>query len=86
MLRRLLMFCLLLIAAPSGAQEQDGAEPMLLVATKMDAAQDPDRIARLRQLAKERDLPFFQISGVTGEGLDGLRHAMAESLGMYKTA
>jgi GTP-binding protein len=62
------------------------AKPMLLVATKLDAAQDPERIARLRQLAKEQDLPFFQISSVTGEGLDRLQHAMAEFLGVYKTA
>jgi len=54
------------------------AKPMILVATKMDAAQDPARVAALRRIAAERSLPFFPISSVTGEGLDRLRYAMAE--------
>jgi GTPase len=53
-------------------------KPMLLVAAKIDAAQDPARIESLRALAAERGLPFFAISSVTGEGLDPLRFAMAE--------
>jgi GTP-binding protein len=58
--------------------EDLAAKPMLLVATKMDAAQDPARVAALRSLARRRKLPFYQISSVTGEGLDELRFAMAE--------
>jgi len=54
------------------------AKPMFLVATKMDAAQDPARVESLRQIAEQRNLPFFQISSVTGQGLDELRYAMAE--------
>jgi len=54
------------------------AKPMIVVATKMDAAQDPERVARLRQLAEERGLPFFEISSVTGQGIEALKHAMAE--------
>ena len=53
-------------------------KPMILVATKMDVAQDPDRLARLRKLAAERDLPCFEISSVTGQGIDALKFAMAE--------
>ncbi len=53
-------------------------KPMIVVATKMDAAQDPDRVAALRDLAKERGLPFFEISSVTGQGIDALKFAMAE--------
>jgi len=53
-------------------------KPMLLVATKIDAAQDPDRIESLRALAKARGLDFFAISSVTGKGLDQLRFALAE--------
>src|SRR5439155_5565023 len=55
-------------------------KPMLLVATKIDAAQDPARVEALRMLASERGLPFFAISSVTGEGLDQLRYAMAERI------
>ena len=58
--------------------EELAAKPMILVATKMDAAQDPARVESLRQIAKQRGLPFFQISSVTGQGLDELRYAMAE--------
>jgi hypothetical protein len=44
----------------------------------MDAAQDPARVESLRQVAAERGLAFFEISSVTGQGLDELRYAMAE--------
>jgi GTP-binding protein len=53
-------------------------KPMILVATKLDAAQDPERVASLAKLAQERGLPFFKISSVTGEGIDALKRAMAE--------
>ena len=58
--------------------EELAAKPMILVATKMDAAQDPARVESLRKVAAERHLPFFEISSVTGLGLDELRRAMAE--------
>jgi GTP-binding protein len=57
--------------------EELAAKPMIVVATKMDAAQDAERVESLRQMAADRGLPFFAISSVTGEGLDELRHAMA---------
>ena len=52
-------------------------KPMLVVATKMDAAQDRSRVDSLAQLARERGLPFLQISSVTGEGLEELKFKMA---------
>ena len=58
--------------------EELAAKPMILVATKMDAAQDPARVESLRKVAEDRKLPFFEISSVTGRGLDELRYAMAE--------
>jgi len=48
------------------------------VATKLDAAQDPERVASLEALARERGLPFFKISSATGEGLAALKRAMAD--------
>lgn len=60
--------------------EDLAAKPMIVVATKMDAAQDPARVESLRRIAEERGLAFFQISSVTGQGLDELRYAMAEQV------
>ncbi|MCP5117515.1 MAG: GTPase ObgE [bacterium] len=55
-------------------------KPMLVVATKMDAAQDPERVASLERLAAERKLPFHKISSVTGEGIDRLKRALGKRL------
>jgi GTPase len=54
------------------------AKPMIVVATKMDAAQDPGRVDALRKLAEARGLPFFEISSATGLGIEKLKFAMAE--------
>lgn len=56
------------------------AKPMLVVASKIDACQDPARIAAARQRAVEHALPFFTISSATGEGIDDLRYAIASRL------
>jgi GTP-binding protein len=53
-------------------------KPMIVVASKMDAAQEPGRVARLREMAESRGLACFEISSVTGLGIDRLKHAMAE--------
>jgi GTP-binding protein len=52
-------------------------KPMILVASKMDAAQDPSRVEALKELAKARDLEFHEISSVTGAGVEQLKYAMA---------
>jgi GTP-binding protein len=54
------------------------AKPMIVVATKMDAAQNPERVASLRKLAHERGLAFFGISSVTGQGIEELKYALAD--------
>src|SRR5271170_2897049 len=48
-------------------------KPMIVVGTKIDAAQDPARIKALQKAAKKRKLPFMKISSVTGEGIDELK-------------
>lgn len=53
---------------------------MLVVASKIDACQDPERIEQVRSKARAHGMPFYQISSVTGAGLDELRYAMAEQL------
>jgi GTP-binding protein len=57
-------------------------KPMIVVATKLDAAQDQGRLETLRQLAHQRGLAFFEISSVTGQGLEELKFAMAERVGV----
>jgi GTP-binding protein len=52
------------------------AKPMLVVATKLDAAQDQGRVEALRKLAADRGLDFHAISSVTGEGIEPLKQAM----------
>ena len=48
------------------------AKPMIVVANKMDAAQDPARVKSLQAAAKRRKFAFFKISAVTGEGVPEL--------------
>ena len=55
-------------------------KPMIVVASKIDVAQDPKRLDSLRRLAKRRNLPFFAISAVTGQGLPELLRAMANAV------
>ncbi|MGA2715403.1 MAG: GTPase ObgE [Bryobacteraceae bacterium] len=52
--------------------------PMLVAASKMDVVQDPDKVKELRELAVARGLPFFEISSVTGQGIEALKFALAE--------
>jgi GTP-binding protein len=55
-------------------------KPMIVVATKLDAAQDPERIQSLGRHAKALGLPFMKISAVTGEGIGELKRAMWDAL------
>jgi GTPase len=55
-------------------------KPMIVVATKMDVAQDPERVAALRAHAAAKGLDFYEISSITGEGIEALKFAMAERL------
>jgi len=54
------------------------AKPMLLVAAKMDVAQDSARVEALEQLAAARNLEFFKLSSVTGQGVEALKHRLGD--------
>jgi GTP-binding protein len=54
-------------------------KPMLMVASKIDAA-NKDKLAKLKQYCKKKKLLLFPISAVTGEGIDKLKYAMAAKL------
>ncbi len=64
----------------AGFREDLAAKPMFVVASKIDVAQDPERIERLRALAADKHLPFYEISSVTGQGMEGLKYKMAQVL------
>jgi GTPase len=43
--------------------------PQIVVATKIDALDEPDRVERLRQRASQDERKFFAVSSVTGAGV-----------------
>jgi GTP-binding protein len=55
------------------------SKPMILVASKCDVA-NKTKLAKLKKLAKSRDLDVYSISAVTGEGVDKLLFGMAEKV------
>jgi GTPase len=55
-------------------------KPMVVVASKVDVAQDKARINSLKALAAEKGLPFYEISSVTGQGIEDLKYNMAQYL------
>ncbi len=55
-------------------------KPMIVVASKVDACQDPERIEAVRKKAHAHGSKFLQISSVTGAGIEELRFAMSAVL------
>src|SRR5580765_669777 len=56
------------------------AKPQIVAANKMDAVDDPDRVAALERRAAALGLSFLRISGATGEGLPELLEGMWQRL------
>ena len=48
------------------------AKPQIVVANKMDAVDDANRVKALERHVKKRKLPFLKISGATGQGVEAL--------------
>jgi len=55
--------------------------PQFVVATKLDALDEPERLERLRRRAREDGHEFFEISSVTGRGVRELVRAVERKLG-----
>jgi len=53
------------------------SKPMIVAASKVDAA-NSDKLAKLKRFAKRKKLAFYEISAVTGSGIEALNWAMAE--------
>jgi GTP-binding protein len=51
-------------------------KPMLMVASKIDAA-NKDRLSKLKQYCKKKKLELFPISAVAGKGIEELKYEMA---------
>ena len=60
--------------------EELGSKPMLVVASKIDAAQEPERIAAVQRIASENGLEFLRISSATGEGLEEFKELVYKRL------
>ena len=54
--------------------------PQIVVATKIDALDDPERLEKLRKRAKKDRKPFFEISSVTNVGVKPLVNAVSDRL------
>ena len=52
-------------------------KPMIVVASKADVT-NPEKLKKLQAMAKRRKLPFYAISGVSGQGIDALKYAIGE--------
>ncbi|HET7212384.1 MAG TPA: GTPase ObgE [Terriglobia bacterium] len=50
-------------------------KPMLMVASRVDAVGDGNRLFALREFCREQNSPLYEISSVTGEGLEELKRA-----------
>ncbi|MFN0139574.1 MAG: GTPase ObgE [Pyrinomonadaceae bacterium] len=56
------------------------ARPQIVVATKLDALDEPERLEALRKQAKKDRRQFFEISSVTNVGVKNLVNAVSEWL------
>jgi GTP-binding protein len=50
-------------------------KPMIVIASKADVA-NPEKLKKLRAMAKRKKLDFYEISAVTGLGIDKLKYSM----------
>ena len=62
------------------------SKPQLVAANKMDAVDDPSRVANLERRAHAFGLPFFRISGATGSGVALLLEAAWTRLAAERAA
>jgi GTP-binding protein len=57
----------------------------IVVATKIDALDEPERLEALRARAQADGRDFFAVSSVTGEGVKQLLRAMANEVEQHRT-
>jgi GTP-binding protein len=54
-------------------------KPMIMIASKIDVA-NKDKVAALKKYCKKHKLKLFEISAVTGQGIEELKYAMAKEV------
>jgi GTP-binding protein len=52
-------------------------KPMIVIASKADVA-NPEKLKKLKAMAKRKKLDFYEISAVTGLGIEKLKYAIGE--------
>jgi GTPase len=60
--------------------EELGSRPQIVVATKIDALDEPDRLEALKKRAKKDGKPFFAISSVANDGVKPLVDAVSRRI------
>lgn len=63
--------------ASFGAHLED--KPMIMVASKIDVA-NKDKLAKLKRYSKKNKLKLYEISAVTGKGIEELKYGIAEEV------
>src|SRR5687767_9137935 len=66
--------------------EQLANRPQIVVATKIDALDEPDRLEALQRQAEKDGLPFYAISSATNRGTQELIRAVSAKLDEIKAA
>ena len=61
-------------------------KPQVVAASKMDALDDPSRVERLREFCDKRGLQMFEISAVSGYGIDGFISGVGAKVEHVRTA
>jgi GTP-binding protein len=59
-------------------------KPQVVVAAKMDVV-NPDKLAKLRKYAKKMKLELYEISAVTGQGVQELKYALGKRVKQIRT-
>lgn len=60
-------------------------KPQVVAASKMDAVDDPSRVERLREFCDKRGLQMFEISAVSGYGIDGFINGVGARVEQIRT-